>query len=101
MSETDNKQYPDSGRVDMKICGWNPYIAFTKNISKYQLSRLLVLQLLSYVSSKRRRKTWTIIFHYNYHIWCFITEIFCILFSFHIIFSAVNSLRVITCESCN
>ena len=41
-----------------KILGGVP--SFHQNVSSYQVSHLLVLQLLSYVSSRRRRKTtWT------------------------------------------
>ena len=48
MAETDDNRYSGSKRVNMKILGGVP--SFYKNLSRYQVSRLLVLQLLSYVS---------------------------------------------------
>ena len=45
MAEADNNQYSGSKRVNMKILG-----GFYQNLSRYQVSRSLVLQLLSYVS---------------------------------------------------
>ena len=53
-----------SKRVNMRILGGVP--SFHQNLSRYmyQFSHLLVLQLLSYMSSRRRRRrrrktTWT------------------------------------------
>ena len=89
MAGTDNQRNSGSRRVNMKI--WSGIPSFDRNLSRHQLSCLLVLRLLSYVSSRRRRKrrkTWTKwenIFGYNIHIWCSFTEIFGILFSFHIL----------------
>ena len=58
MAETDNNPYSGSKRVNIKILGGVP--SFQENLSRYQVSHLLVVQLLSYVSSRRRRKTtWT------------------------------------------
>ena len=48
MAETDNNRYSGSQRVNMKIWGGVP--SFYQNLSTYQVSYLLVLQLLSYVS---------------------------------------------------
>ena len=48
MAETDNNRYSGSKRVNMKILGGVP--SFYQNVSRYQVSHLLVLQLLSYVS---------------------------------------------------
>ena len=70
--------------------------SFNRNLSRHQLSRLLALRLLSYVSSrrrKRRRKNGKNIFGYNIHIWCSFTEIFGIQFSFHIL-SAIKSSKL-------
>ena len=53
---TDNHRNSGSRRVNMKI--WDGVPSFNRNLSRHQLSCLLVLRLLSYVSS-RRRKTWT------------------------------------------
>ena len=47
---------------------------------------LMALRLLSYMSLKKKENGY--IFGYNFHIWCFFTEISGMLFSFHI-FSAV------------
>ena len=80
-------------RVNMKIWGGVP--SFNRNLSRHQPLCLLVLRLLSYVSS-RRRKTWTKWekhFGYNIHIWCSFTGIFGILFSFHTL-SALKLLKV-------
>ena len=65
-------------------------------LTRHQVSCLLVLWLLSYVSSRRRKKhgqNGKNIFGYNIHIWCSFTEIFGILFSFHIL-SAIQILKV-------
>ena len=43
-----------SRRVNMKIWGGVP--SFNRNLFRHQLSCLLVLQLLSYASSRRRRR---------------------------------------------
>ena len=48
MAEADNNRYSGSKRVNMKILGGVP--SFHQNLFRYQVSRLLVLQLLSYVS---------------------------------------------------
>ena len=77
----------------MKIWGGVP--SCNRNLFRHQVSCLLVLQIMSYVSSSRRkrRKTWTKWeknFGYNFHIWCYFTGI---LFSFHV-FSAVKLLEV-------
>ena len=88
MAGTDNHRNSGSRRVNMKIWGGVP--------SFNQLSCLLALRLLSYVSSrrrKRRRKNGKNIFGYNIHIWCSFTEIFGIQFSFHIL-SAIKLLQV-------
>ena len=99
MAGTDNHRNSGSRRVNMKIWGGVP--SFNRNLSRHQLSCLLALRLLSYVSSRRkrkRRKTWTKIngkniFGYNIHIRCSFTEIFGILFRFHIL-SALKLLKV-------
>ena len=73
-----------SRRVNMKMWGGVP--SFNRNLFRHQLSCVLVLRLLSYASSRRRRKRrkhGKNIFGYNIHIWCFFTEI--IRFSFHIL----------------
>ena len=63
MAENDTNRYSGSKRVNMKILGGVP--SFDQNLSRYQVSRLLVLQLVSYVSSRRRNRsrktTWTIL----------------------------------------
>ena len=81
MAGTDNHQ---NSRVVMKIWGGVP--SFNRNLFRHQLSCLLVLRLLSYASSRRRkrRKHGQNILGYNIHIWCLFTEIFGIQFSFHI-----------------
>ena len=99
MAGTDNHQNSGSRRVNMKIRGGVP--SFNRNLFRHQLSCLLVLQLLSYVSSRRRRnrrrrkhgQNGKNIFGYNIHIWCFFTKIFGIRFSFHIL-SAIKLLKV-------
>ena len=96
MARTDNHRNLGSGRVNMKIWGGVP--SFNRNLSRHQLSCLLVLRLLSYVSSRRRRrkirrKHGKNIFGYNIHISCSVTEIFGVLFSFHIL-SAIKLLKV-------
>ena len=94
---TDNHQYSGSRRVNMKIWGGVP--SCNRNLFRHQLSCLLVLWLLSYASSRRRKRrrkhgqNGKNIFWYNIHIWCFFTEIFCIQFSFHIV-SAIKLLNV-------
>ena len=45
MAETDNNQYSGSKSVNMNILGGVP--SFYQNLSRYQVSRLLVLQLLT------------------------------------------------------
>ena len=52
MAGTDNHRNSGSGRVNMKIWGGVP--SFNRNLSRHQLSCLLV-RLLSYVSSRRRK----------------------------------------------
>ena len=97
MAGTDNHQNSGSRKVNMKIWGGVP--SFNRNLSRHQLSCLLVLRLLSYVSSRRRNRrrkhgqNGQNIFGYNIHIWCSFTEIFGILFSFHIL-SAIKLLKV-------
>ena len=87
MAGTDNHRNSGSRRVNMKIWGRVP--SFNQNLSSHQLSCLLVLRLLSYVSSRRRRKHG----QNGKNIWCSFTEIFGILFSFHIL-SAIKLLKV-------
>ena len=85
MAGTDNHRNSGSRR------GGIP--SFNRNVFRHQVSCLLVLQILSYMSS--RRKTWTKWGKYFWvHIWCFFTEILGILFSFHILLSAVKLLEV-------
>ena len=98
MAGTDNHWNSGSRRVNMKI--WDGVPSFNRNLFRHQLSCLLVLWLLSYASLRRRRKrrrkhghNGKNIFGYNIHIWCFFTEIFGILFSFHIL-SAIKLLNV-------
>ena len=99
MAGTDNHRNSGSRRVNMKIRGGVP--SFNRNLFRHQLSCLLVLRLLSYASSRRRRnrrrrkhgQNGKNIFGYNIHIWCFLTEIFGIRFSFHIL-SAIKLLKV-------
>ena len=54
MAGTDNHRNSGSRRVNMKIWGGVP--SFNRNLSSHQLSCLLVLRLLSYVSSRTRRR---------------------------------------------
>ena len=54
MAGTDNHRNSDSRRVNMKIWGGVP--GFNRNLSRHQFSCPLVLRLLSYVSSRRRRR---------------------------------------------
>ena len=56
MAGTDNHQNSGtcSRRVNMKLRGGVP--SFNRNLSRHQLSCLLVLRLLSYVSSTRRNR---------------------------------------------
>ena len=79
---------------------WDGVPSFNQNLSRHQLSCLLVLRLLSYASSRRRRRkrrkhgqNGKNILGYNIHIWCSFTEIFGLLFSFHIL-SAIKLLKV-------
>ena len=79
MAGTDNHRNSGSRRVNMKIRGGVP--SFNRNLSRHQLSCLLALRLLSYVSSRRRREekhgqNGKNFFGYNVHIWCSFTEIF-------------------------
>ena len=98
MAGTDNHRNSGSRRVNMKIWGGVP--SFNRNLFRHQLSCLLVLRLLSYASSRRRKRrrrkhgqNGKNIFGYNIHIWCSFTEIFGILFIFHIQ-SAIKLLKV-------
>ena len=95
MAGTDNHRNSGSRKVNMKIWGGVP--SFNRNLFRHQLSCLLVLWLLSYASSRRRRnrrrKHGKNIFGYNIHIWCFFTEIFGIRFGFHIL-NAIKLLNV-------
>ena len=92
MAGTDNDWNSGSRRVNMKIWGGVP--SFNRNLFRHQLSCLLVLRLLSYAfSGRRKRKYGKNIFGYNVHIWCFFTEIFGIRFSFHIL-SVIKLLKV-------
>ena len=68
-----------SRRVNMKIWSGVP----SSNRTRHQLSCLLVLRLLSYIRVLHGQNGKNI-FEYNIHIWCSFTEIFGILFSFHI-----------------
>ena len=54
MAGTDNHRNSGSRRVNMKIGGGVP--SFNQNLFRHQLSCLLVLRLLSYVSSRRRKR---------------------------------------------
>ena len=54
MAGTDNHRNSGSRRVNMKIWGGVP--SFNRNLFRHQLSCLLVLRLLSYASSRRRRR---------------------------------------------
>ena len=90
MAGTDDHGNSGSRRVNMKIWGGVP--SFNQNLFGHQVSCLLVLQILS---SRRRREekhgqNGENIFGYNFHIWCFFTEIFGILY----IFRAVKLLEV-------
>ena len=55
---TDNNQYSGNTKVNMNLLGGLPSLKCYQNLSKCQVLRLLVIQLLSYVSprSLRRRK---------------------------------------------
>ena len=92
MAGTDNHRNSGSRRVNMKILCGVP--SFSRNLSRHQLSCLLALRLLSYVSSRREKdmdkmgKTFL-----GLGIWCSFTEIFGIQFSFHIL-SAIKLLKV-------
>ena len=66
MAGTDNHRNSGSRRVNTKIGGGVP--SFNRNLSRHQLSCLLVPRLLSYVSSRRRRKTWT---KWEKHFWVY------------------------------
>ena len=50
MAETDNNRYSSNKRVNMKILGGVP--SCHQNLSRYQVSHLLVLQLLK----KKKKK---------------------------------------------
>ena len=54
MAGTNNHRNSGSRRVNIKISGGVP--SFNRNLSRHQLSCLLVLRLLSYVSSKKKKK---------------------------------------------
>ena len=54
MAETDNNRNSGSRSVNMKI--WDGVYSFNQNLFRHQDSRLLVLQILSYVSSRIRRR---------------------------------------------
>ena len=53
-AESDNDQYSRSRRVNMKIWGGVP--SFDGNLSRYQVSYPVLLQLLSYVNIKKNEK---------------------------------------------
>ena len=68
---TGNNLIPISVKIYKKIWGGVP--SFNRNLSRHQLSCLLVLRLLSYASSRRRRRrkhrqNGENIFGYNIHI---------------------------------
>ena len=54
MARTDNHRNSGSRKVNIKI--WGGVFSFNCNLFRNQVSCLLVLWLLSYVSSRRRRK---------------------------------------------
>ena len=54
MAGTDNHRNSGSRRVNMKIWGGVP--SFNRNLSRHQLSCLLALWLLSYVSSREEEE---------------------------------------------
>ena len=54
MAGTDNHRNSGSRKVNMKIWGGVP--SFSRNLSRHQLSFLLALWLLSYVSSIKKKK---------------------------------------------
>ena len=67
MAGMDKYRHSSGTRVKLKICGRLP--SFHQILTRYEVSCLLVLSLLSYASStrRRRRKTWTkSIFCYNF-----------------------------------
>ena len=92
MAGTDNHRNSGSRRVNMKIRGGVP--SFNRNLSRHHVSSLLAL----FKKKKKEREekhgqNGKSIFGYNIHIWCSFTEIFGILFSFHIL-SAIKLLKV-------
>ena len=78
MAGTDNHRNSGSRRVNITIWGGVP--SFNRNLSKHQLSCLLVLRY-----EEKHGQNGKNIFGYNIHFWCSFTEIFGILFSFHIL----------------
>ena len=54
MAGTDNHRNSGSRKVNMKI--WGGFPSFRRNLSRHQLSCLLALWLLSYVSSIELRE---------------------------------------------
>ena len=97
MAGNDNHQNSGSKRVNMEFLGGVP--SFNRNLSSHQLSCLLALRLLSYVSSRRRRRKHAQngknIFGYNIHIWCSFLLRFLVV-SFHILsaIKLLNDLKV-------
>ena len=58
MAGMDKYRHSSTKRVKVKICGQLP--SSDQILTRYEVSCLLVLRLLDYASSKRRRrKTWT------------------------------------------
>ena len=94
----DKYRHSSGKRVKVKICGRLP--SFHQILTRYEVSCLLVLRLLSYASSTRRRgrrKTWTkwenyFLFNFG-QTWSF-SERFGTQLSFDIICCAVKSLKV-------
>ena len=82
MVRTDNHRNSGSRRVNMKFWGGVP--SFNWNLSRHQLSCLLVLQLLSYVSSKKEgqngEKILSIIFTFGAHLLRFL--VYCLVFTY-------------------
>ena len=86
MAGTENHRNSGSRRVNMKI--WGEVHSFNRNLSRHLSIGTTAIELRVFKKKKKKKKTWTKwenIYGYNIDIWCSFTEIFGILFGFHIL----------------